>query len=247
MITDNTVLFGASVRGPLHIKMKVKKQDAWCRYRNNSVAMIAVCDGLGSRQKSDLGAQFACSAAIDAVKLWAKFPKAALSFLPRMIKTIWEIRLADVDPQDCSTTCLVACITREGRTVITGLGDGIALVRKPDGDLIQVVQRSTEFTNQTFALGAPHRLADWQTYEMEETPPGTALLLATDGISDDLESEKLPDFVEWLINNFCTLKPRERNISLRKALQDWPTPLHQDDKTLAMLYSPLYPGESSHG
>lgn len=239
LIIDEMLRFGASVRGPHHVKMKIKNQDAWCGYKNRLATMIAVCDGLGSRPFSDQGARAACGAAIDAVRIWAKFPNAALDFLPRLIKTLWEIRLADLNPNDCATTCLVACLTSSGRMVIAGLGDGIALIREPDGNLIHVVRRITEFTNQTQALGEPHRLSDWHIYELEHMSPGMAVLLATDGIADDLEPEKLSDFVAWLLHEFCDLKPIDRSRSLRKALYHWPTPMHQDDKTLAMLYYPF--------
>ena len=239
LITDELIRFGASVRGPYHVKMKIKNQDAWCGYKNQTVAVIAVCDGLGSRPYSEYGAQAACCAALDAIRIWAKFPNAVIDFIPRMIKTLWEIRLTGLLPKDCATTCLAACITSSGRIVVVGLGDGIALIRKPDGVLIPVLKRITEFTNQTHALGEIHQLNDWQTYEADHTSPGTAILLATDGIADDLKPEKLSDFVVWLLDEFANLKPIERTRSLRKSLNHWPTPLHQDDKTLAVLHYPF--------
>jgi len=152
---------------------------------------------------------------------------------------MWELKLVDLDLSEHATTCIATCITNSGRLVIVGLGDGIALVRFSDGSLSQIISRDTDFSNRTIALGTPHHLSDWKTFEVEKIALGTTVLLATDGISDDLMPEKYPEFIEWIMQKFGYLNPAERKKGLRKALLAWPTPLHQDDKSLAVLSCPV--------
>lgn len=239
LFINKSILFGVSVRGPAHTKAKSKNQDAWLGYKNPSFAIAVVCDGLGSRSHSGVGAKIACWAARDAMQIWTKTPSAPLSFLPKLIKLIWELRLANYNLSDYATTCIVTCLTNSGRLIIAGLGDGIALVRANNGNLSRIIHRDTDFSNRTIALGTPHQLNDWKIFEIEKVMQGTTVLLATDGISDDLMPEKYSEFVEWVMQEFTYLNPIERKKSLRKALRNWPTPLHQDDKSLAVLSYPI--------
>jgi len=149
------------------------------------------------------------------------------------------MNIAPLNPDDCATTCLLAYASENGRLSVVGLGDGIALIRKPDGQLIKVIDRSADFSNQTKSLGQPHKLDDWKTCNIDCFEPGMAVLLATDGIADDLEPGKLSELIPWITQEYGTLPPSKRFISLHKTLHNWPTPFHKDDKTLALLYRPI--------
>lgn len=238
-LIDKIITFGVSVRGPNHVRAQEKNQDAWLGSKTRSFAMIVVCDGLGSRPQSGMGARVACQAVNEAIRIWNKTPNASVSNLPKLIKLIWEMRLTGLNQVDFATTCIFACVTSSGRLIVAGLGDGIALIRSKDGSVNQVIGRETGFSNQTIALGSPHQLSDWKTFEIEQLTEGTTLLLATDGIADDLLPEKYSHFVEWLESDFSYMDPIKRKKKLRRALLDWPTPLHQDDKTLTVISLPV--------
>jgi hypothetical protein len=120
--------------------------------------------------------------------------------------------------------------------MICGLGDGIAAVRQADGQMKTVIGKRNGFSNETLGLGLPHRLTDWRWLTIEPFEPGMTVLLATDGIGDDLLEDRVPDFIAWLLHQFAPRKPQERHRALRHELENWPTPSHQDDKTLAVLY-----------
>ena len=62
-------------------------------------------------------------------------------------------------------------------------------------------------------------------------------MLVTDGIADDLRPDKLDAFVKWLRDEIGRKPKNERLTALRRALREWPTPAHLDDKTLAVLLS----------
>ena len=62
----------------------------------------------------------------------------------------------------------------------------------------------------------------------------TAVLLCTDGVSDDLDN---PDgFVTGLVEACRPLAAASASRHMRQMLGNWPTPKHTDDKTIACLY-----------
>jgi serine/threonine protein phosphatase PrpC len=228
--------FGVSVRGPRHAYLKEPNQDAWSGRSGQNYSLIVVCDGLGSRSNSDIGAKAACRAVKEAVRYWVKIPDASTHHLLRLVKLFWEMRISPLDTKSCATTCLFACGFPSGRLIVACLGDGIAVVKCSTGSLIKVVERGENFLNHTLALGDYHKLDDWKLLDMPQFSIGDCVLLATDGIADDLIAEQIPQFVDWLISEFSFRNSRERYYALRKALIEWPTPKHQDDKSLALLF-----------
>lgn len=53
----------------------------------------------------------------------------------------------------------------------------------------------TDFANETLALGVPHRLRDWW---IEQLPPHPRriVVIASDGIADDLRPDRLGGFID---------------------------------------------------
>lgn len=228
--------FGVSLRGPLHIQEQMPNQDAWLAVRSAFGSLIVVCDGLGSRPNSHVGAKSACVAVRDSSRHWAKSDHAPVTSLLRLIRSLWEVYVAPNNPEECATTCLFALALKSGRLIVAALGDGLALIRLPDGRIDQIIDRQKAFSNQTQALGTPHTLSDWSVRDYEFFPSGAATLLATDGIADDLNTDRLSEFTHWLLHEYGTMPQRVRQRQLSKALLNWPTPKHQDDKTLAVLW-----------
>jgi serine/threonine protein phosphatase PrpC len=231
------VAFGASVRGPGHTRQKLPNQDAWLVRVRATYAVAAISDGLGSRPDTRRGAQAVCKAAAEAARAWAPYRQAAPEVLIRLLRILWEIRLAPYAPVNCAATCWVVVWMQSGRLVIAGLGDGLALVRRPDGEVTALAREGSSFVNQTQSLGQPHRLADWRTMDLMASS-GTIVLLATDGVADDLQPERRGDLAHWLATDLGTLPAWDQRRTLRHELQNWPTPGHVDDKTLVVLWQP---------
>jgi hypothetical protein len=120
-----------------------------------------------------------------------------------------------------------------GPLVVGQLGDGLAAVSSPTGN-VHVLAERAGFSNETEALGTPAP-AVWSTHRDPVAQPGTVVLLATDGVSDDLIAERLADFIGMIVSEFSPLPPRPRWTALQRELTAWPTPRHLDDKTLAVL------------
>ena len=227
--------FGVSVRGPLHIQENLPNQDAWLAGHNKQGSWVVICDGMGSRPQSQQGAQAACRAVRQAFTLWNKANSPTLDMLPRLITPLWKLAISPYTPDECATTCLFAMYTSRGRLICGGLGDGLIAVQQAQETQL-ILDGRTGFGNQTLALGCPHRLEDWAVREFDVMDQAFDVLLATDGIADDLQMERLDEFIHWLGAEFKTLPAAQRWRKLSYELKHWPTPNHLDDKTLALLW-----------
>jgi hypothetical protein len=235
--------FGASVRGPLHKRNRELNQDAWLRSSGVFGSLIVVCDGLGSKSKSRLGAKAACHAVHEAAIRWAKVDGAPLSYLSKLVNINWALRIHPVKPSDAATTCLLALALANGDWVVGGIGDGLVLTMT--GDKLRRISgdKQASFGDETDCLGGTKRSDSWHLERLEPTSMSRMAILATDGIADDLHPDKLDGFCEWIVDEFLGLPPTRRWRLLASELRAWPTPRHLDDKTLAVLFA----GENSRG
>lgn len=231
--------FGASIRGPLHTQQKRPNEDAWLGCAGSFGRLIVVCDGLGSRRQAHRGSQMGCMAVREAVRLWSKTEEAPIQSLLWLIEVVWRIRVAPSLPEECATTCLFALRQPSRRWIIGGLGDGLGLIKQGPHTAVPVTGRHTDnFANQTDGLGCPHSINDWVVETISPSNEETTVVLCTDGIADDLVEERFDDFATWLMGTFADLPPSKRWHALSREIRHWPTPGHQDDKTLAILSQP---------
>ncbi|HPQ71351.1 MAG TPA: PP2C family serine/threonine-protein phosphatase [bacterium] len=236
---QTTISFGASVRGPLHKHEGTANEDSWLRAHGSFGSLVVVCDGMGSRPKSKLGAEAACAATREAVTRWAKVDDAPLTYLIQLIEVLWLLRIHPFSPEDAATTCLFALALNKGKWIVGGIGDGLALVKTGHDSIIEVIgPRDTGFGNETQGLGTTSGIKAWRLTQLPPSDSARFAVLATDGVADDLLPEKLDAFCLWLLESFLTLKPIARWRQLAKELRAWPTPKHLDDKTLAVMSSP---------
>lgn len=237
-MAQHTYIFGASVRGPLHRSEGRPNEDAWLHARGSFGSLAVVCDGLGSRPNARAGSRAACAAVKEAVSRWSKAGSAPLSYLSHLVEVLWRLRLHPITPDSAATTVLLALATTEGKCIVGGVGDGIALVRTGSALRVFIGDRGEGFANETKGLGASTGPRAWTLTELPPTDVERVAVLATDGVADDLLPERLDGFCDWLIASFGPLAPRQRRIRLAAELRDWPTPGHLDDKTLAVVHSP---------
>ena len=232
-------MYGASVRGPRNAREARANQDAWVRASGPFGHLIGVCDGMGSRPASDVGARAACRALHRAVRLWpgcaSRTDTLKPTLLIRLVEILWRFELASRLPAECASTCLFALREPDGHLLLAGLGDGLAIVRKANGDVATFGGRGEDdFGDETLALGVPHRIADWWV-AMEPQGRDRTVVLTTDGVADDLASDQLRPFADWLADDVGRLLPAARWRRLCRELRAWPVPRHLDDKTVAVL------------
>jgi len=227
---------GASVIGPLHVKIGLPNQDSWMTRQYKWGNVVVVSDGLGSKAHSDHGSKAACLAVFEAAKSYQKNPSANIVDILRLIHANWLANIAPYPVSDCSATCLFA-IQIESVITLGRLGDGMVAVLGGDGEANIILSDNKEdsFSNFTNCLQQCFKPAHWETVVIE-CSKCNALVLCTDGISDDLLPERDVDFMKELVDSYSFLAPPTRSFQLKKMMREWPVPCHSDDKTIAWLF-----------
>ena len=225
---------GASVRGPGHVSTGEPNQDAWASFRHAWGYGIVISDGLGSKQFSDIGSNAVCCAVACAANACRDKTEIDHHFLFASIKSQWLVGIAPLEPRDCAATCLFALLLGDGSMHLGLLGDGLAAVIKANGSIVQLTEdKSQGFSNITAGLSPNVTANDWRYLSLQEGECD-AVLLCTDGVSDDLED--IDGFVKGFLEAHRGLAAESANRDVREMLENWPTPKHSDDKTIACLF-----------
>jgi len=230
-----TRVIASSVRGPAHVRDGLPCQDAWLAVPGGNSSLAVVCDGMGSKRDARQGSRAATLATRDAWRAWRRSVVGTIEDLVRHLEVTWRFRLQATPPSDAATTCLLYVEDDHGRAAIAQLGDGLIARRYADGTVQEHPTRSEGF-GLTDALGSPHGLSDWVITHVPPLRRGESILLATDGVSEDLERDRIGDLMRWVVEELGPLPNANR--LLRSELQSWPVPHHQDDKTLLVMWKP---------
>lgn len=220
--------WGASVCGLHHVRLNQPCQDYWREFHESWGDLVVVCDGLGSRPYSGLGARMACAATGLAASMLEKTATAA--DFTAMLHAFW-LKLVNPEKADeCGCTCLFA-LTRGDRLWLGQLGDGmIATV----GQQVFSFTHEYDFLNVTDCLEHGHypelwHLAEFPAYTVQ------AVILGTDGISADIPMRLRLGLAEEFFNEFQLYAVPLRYMKTLEILRNWPVPENTDDKTLACL------------
>ena len=140
--------WGASARGPEHVRTGIPNQDAWMIRRFRDGIAVAVSDGLGSCGHADVGARAACVAVGEAAGIHFQHAPADLTRMPVLVQHLWRLLLAGHDPADCSATCLFVAARDGAGTVLAQLGDGLIAACQDDGTVdLLMPDKSESFAN----------------------------------------------------------------------------------------------------
>lgn len=234
MVVDNWKIFGASVRGPEHIRSGLPNQDAF-KIRCHVWGDVAVVsDGVGSRPASEYGSKAACRAVVHAARNWSWMNGETDRLLAEIQKN-WLACVKPFPPEKSSATCLFVIRPKQGKMLLGMLGDGLVAVLKTDGAYEELMDHKEEnFSNQTTALSPNTQISHWRTSSIEQDEC-CAVVLCTDGVADDLVPEKKGDFVRNFYEQGQKFAVVTLARALRKMLENWPVPKHSDDKTLVCL------------
>ncbi len=225
--------FGASVRGPGHIATGTPNQDAWTSFHHIWGDGIVISDGVGSKPLSHFGSDAVCQAVWLAALALSGKTEVNPDFLFNRIRVNWLSLIGPLEPRDCSATCLFAFRLGGGVIHLGMLGDGLVATVKSDGSVVSLSEDKSEgFSNTTVALSPSVSAKDWQHLSLSEEDC-VAILLCTDGVADDLDN--VDGFVKGVIDAYRPLAAVNANLHIREMLENWPTPKHSDDKTIACL------------
>lgn len=227
----NIRVAGASVRGPLHLASGSACEDAWLAHTDARGTVLAVADGLGSRPRAREGARAAMRATKRAWRHWSASVRGSAEDLIRLVEVLWRLALGEVLAEEAATTCLIFALPSAREGVFAQLGDGLGGCLRGD-EFRSLSHERAGFSSETLCLGAPHGLHDWIRAPVAPLGVGEAVLLTTDGVSDDLVPEGLTGFARW--SRDTARSSPSGGLRLAAALRAWPVPRHMDDKTLVV-------------
>lgn len=226
--------FGASVIGPGHVATGKPNQDAWAVFHHAWGDGIVVSDGLGSKPLSDFGSEAVCRAVACAVRACIGKVEIGHAFLSDRIKKNWLSFITPLESRDCAATCLFAFRIDDGVIRMGMLGDGLAAVLKTDGSVVLLSDDKLDsFSNITAALSPNVTEKDWRWLSIPEDDC-RSVVLCTDGVADDLTD--IAGFVKAFAGAYCDLAAVSAARRAREMMENWPTPKHRDDKTIACLF-----------
>ena len=221
----------ASRKGKSHEKDGLPNQDAFGVYTVGKNLVLAVSDGLGSKRRSDAGSAAAVAAVREAVAL------SPNDVCPRdlcaLISALWRVRVGDADNiSNYGCTCLFAVLYSNRRVVVGMLGDGVVFFDIAGNEEI-LSGKSKEFANETSSLATD---TNWRYAEFDATQKTVTLMLATDGVADDIDDDKIGAFVDSLYKNAVlgTKNIKKKNACIGWVLDHWTRPYSYDDKTLVL-------------
>jgi hypothetical protein len=210
-------------------------QDAWRFARSPHGVGVVVADGVGSAIQARRGARFAC---ISALAVFSRLRGSeSVGNMAGLISEDWHRRLGQGRPGHHATTLLFAFRFRTGRLLVGGVGDGLAAVLHPDlPGRCRVIERPGGEFGETYSLSSAGGIAHWCIEEFCDESGCHAVILATDGVANDLIVSRLYDLGQWLRGEYENVSSRRWRTGLRDILNDWPTPGSVDDRSLALLW-----------
>lgn len=224
----------SSVRGPGHILRDLPNQDACVVLSLKEGIAFIMSDGVGSKKHADVGSKAVVKAVKMAIQTWYKFPQAPANHLLRLIHTYWDLCVLPYNRDDCAATCLFAVILHNERCIIGQVGDGVILF-KLAGECYVLQEKEEDYLNVTTPLHLARR-SDWQIEDFY-IEGDFELLLATDGVSEDLVKENRFYFMTHLVELIeGEALQKKKNRKLKKLLQTWKNRYSTDDKSL-IIYS----------
>lgn len=227
--------FGSSVIGPAHERQGLPNQDAWIYRSTDRYDCAVVADGLGSRRESERAASSICQAMVSAADHLIGASSASFDpsvFLGDALER-FAGALKGLTRCDCGTTCL-GCLRTYGKVHLFLYGDGLVAAVCRDGRIVRLEDdKSESFSNLVSALDPEVVETSW-LYRAVPESDCLAVVLCTDGISDDLEDAD--GFLFSFVEEYSRLSVEEANQAIGEMLRRWPVAFHADDKTIACLY-----------
>jgi serine/threonine protein phosphatase PrpC len=240
---DNKELWhsvAATVIGPAHYESGLPNQDSVKTGFKDQIAIAAVSDGVGSAKFADIGSKNACRVVFESVELWVKCRSLEVNDLLRLIQTLWLMSIRPYEVNECAATLLFVIVLPTKRVIMAQLGDGVILHWNGENLQNYLLDQKEGFCNETFALRETGILSKWKVIDFELLGDVNSFILLTDGISENIEDGQLEEFAKITDAKLRTLNcQQDAEQWLIDEFENWQTPFHSDDKTIAVLLQTL--------
>lgn len=204
-------------------------------FENDTFFIGSVSDGLGSSLHSKDGARLACECVIDILK--NENSEVDFNTLSDKITKQWQHLVEENNGliKDYRTTNSFISVFKNEKIILAGqLGD-VMLSLRIDGLFRHFETTQKEFSNETDCLGSGKN----ERYKIAKYEFGHSFdfLIATDGISDEIEPLKLEAFQNYLKDKFQNILIDNRNIELQSEIENIMKDKNNDDKSLLYTWT----------
>lgn len=181
-----------SETGHYHQMLGLPNEDYISIHKNDSLAVMVICDGAGGLGAGKMAAQLAAKQIAD--ELYSHFKEfyfsdsgSAKRRIEQLVHTCLNeyAAIANIAPSDLACTILAAALDREGRCVCFHLGDGIIFRKKGQNTGWDVVSspRNGLIKNTTYLTMNCDLYNELQYYRWKDAELQSILML-TDGVSE---------------------------------------------------------------
>ncbi len=230
---DVKLLEAESTIGKSHIAAGLPNQDAVKITKHENGNILVIADGVGSEMHSELASQ-AATEAVTEVLCSLDAGVLAEEDIAEMLCGTFRKHLAAKCTQRTATTCIFcAHLFRKG-IFLGQIGDGICCGYQ-NGSPFVLAEKDADFVNVVVPLTSDCSSERWKILKLGATEE-LELMLATDGIADDILPGKEADFAHHLINVVEAEPVPDRKTALKNILDHWETPISFDDKTIALYH-----------
>lgn len=213
----------------------IPNQDYIQVFENDTIFIGSVSDGLGSSLHSKEGAKLACECVIDILK--KENSEVDFNALSDKITKQWQhlVKQNNGLIKDYRTTNSFVSVFKKEKIILAGqLGD-VMISLRIDGLFRHFKTSQKEFSNETDCLGSGKS----EKYKIAKYKFGHSFdfLIATDGISDEIEPLKLEAFQNYLKDKFQNVSIDIRNIELQSEIEIIMKDKNNDDKSLLYIWT----------
>lgn len=240
MISPSNAAFvaGASVVGAAHLQQLSSNQDAVKFHIYRYGCVMAVADGVGSDKYSQHGSKAVVQAVHEAFCAYNRrdIPRDKIT---ATISRLYCSMLKERYHACAATTCIFAAHVFNQGLFLGQIGDGI-VCGKINGIPFVFNRSSESFTNIVVPLSPMRPSPVWNTKFIPESKLNSLqLMLATDGVSEDILPGRETEFTSYLIDKLFTHGVTDRQKLLVDILNHWETPRSIDDKSIVLYqYTP---------
>lgn len=228
-LNENLTFLGISTKGEAHLKIDKPNQDAIGFNSIDGAFLIAVSDGLGSCNHSQIGAQKAVSLCND---IFIEIIDGQISFKPenivKRLLVLWNEAFPGVVAKEYSAT-LKAVFMINNELIAISAGDGLLLIRI-DNTVHTLGNEEGEFINETACLSYGMNPEIFKTTRIEKVKR-VFVFICTDGVSNAISEGCEHKLVEEInsMENIQELRTEIEKMFVEMSMYN------SDDKTIGLV------------
>lgn len=221
---------GNSVCGSYHDK----NQDSFIAEKTEKGWLIAVSDGVGSCEFSEIGSRAACLTISELIKLHNGISDDTDCFFAELHER-WIEKIKEMpegyDISDCYAT-LLFCYFEGNRLFAARLGDGYIALCTGDSRIVLFDDKSDHMLNETDSLYEEHNPGAWDVLDVE-LDKLTGAIVCSDGLTVyPYKAETISMFLDDLIEEYGTASGQDIIKDIARWLPEWES---SDDKTITFM------------